>query len=79
MIPHIFKGFESTEAPMLLKITLIVSVTMLAKRSLRSVNPVGVQMTNNVHPYEMMKIRLLNASHLLIGYLGSLAGYTENS
>jgi mannitol 2-dehydrogenase len=37
---------------------------------------VGVQMTNNVHPYEMMKIRLLNASHLLIGYLGSLAGYT---
>jgi mannitol 2-dehydrogenase len=24
----------------------------------------------------MMKIRLLNASHLLIGYLGSLAGYT---
>ena len=37
---------------------------------------VGVQMTNDVHPYEMMKIRLLNASHLLIGYLGSLAGYT---
>ncbi|AFZ32698.1 Mannitol 2-dehydrogenase [Gloeocapsa sp. PCC 7428] len=37
---------------------------------------VGVQMTDNVHPYEMMKIRLLNASHLLIGYLGSLAGYT---
>ncbi|MBP5975446.1 mannitol dehydrogenase family protein [Brasilonema sp. CT11] len=37
---------------------------------------VGVQMTSDVHPYEMMKIRLLNASHLLIGYLGSLAGYT---
>ncbi|HEY9845718.1 MAG TPA: mannitol dehydrogenase family protein, partial [Candidatus Caenarcaniphilales bacterium] len=37
---------------------------------------VGVQMTNNVHPYELMKIRLLNASHMLIGYLGSLAGYT---
>jgi mannitol 2-dehydrogenase len=37
---------------------------------------VGVQMTNNVHPYEMMKIRLLNASHLLIGYLGTLARYT---
>lgn len=37
---------------------------------------VGVQMTDNVHPYEMMKIRLLNASHLLIGYLGTLAGYT---
>lgn len=37
---------------------------------------VGVQFTNDVHPYEMMKIRLLNASHLLIGYLGSLVGYT---
>ncbi|MGP1386873.1 MAG: mannitol dehydrogenase family protein [Thainema sp.] len=37
---------------------------------------VGVQMTDDVHPYEMMKIRLLNTSHLLIGYLGSLKGYT---
>ncbi len=37
---------------------------------------VGVQMTNDVHPYEMMKIRLLNASHMLIGYLGSVSGYT---
>lgn len=36
---------------------------------------VGVQMTDDVHPYEMMKIRLLNTSHLLIGYLGSLMGY----
>ncbi|MEO0827157.1 MAG: mannitol dehydrogenase family protein [Cyanobacteria bacterium J06642_9] len=40
---------------------------------------VGVQMTDDVHPYEMMKIRLLNASHLLIGYLGSLRGYTYTS
>ncbi|HEY9699446.1 MAG TPA: mannitol dehydrogenase family protein [Trichocoleus sp.] len=37
---------------------------------------VGVQFTDNVHPYEMMKIRLLNASHLLLGYLGLLSGYT---
>lgn len=37
---------------------------------------VGVQMTDDVHPYEMMKIRLLNGSHLLVGYLGSLLGYT---
>lgn len=36
---------------------------------------VGVQFTDDVHPYEMIKIRLLNASHLLIGYLGELAGY----
>ncbi|MEO1392381.1 MAG: mannitol dehydrogenase family protein [Cyanobacteria bacterium J06634_5] len=40
---------------------------------------VGVQMTDDVHPYEQMKIRLLNASHLLIGYLGSLLGYTYTS
>lgn len=37
---------------------------------------VGVQFTDDVHPYEMMKIRLLNASHLLLGYLGTLSGYT---
>lgn len=37
---------------------------------------VGVQFTNDVHPYEMTKIRLLNASHLLIGYLGTLMGYS---
>ncbi|HEY9665036.1 MAG TPA: mannitol dehydrogenase family protein, partial [Allocoleopsis sp.] len=37
---------------------------------------VGVQFTEDVHPYEMMKIRLLNASHLLIGYIGTLTGYS---
>ena len=36
---------------------------------------VSVQMTSDVHPYELIKIRLLNASHVLIGYLGLLAGY----
>lgn len=36
---------------------------------------VGVQFTDDVHPYELIKIRLLNASHLLIGFLGELAGY----
>ncbi len=40
---------------------------------------VGVQMTDNVHPYEMMKLRLLNASHSLLGFLGSLLGYTYTS
>jgi mannitol-1-phosphate/altronate dehydrogenase len=35
----------------------------------------GVQFTADVHPYEMMKIRLLNASHSAMGYLGYLAGY----
>ncbi|MBD1846512.1 mannitol dehydrogenase family protein [Cyanobacteria bacterium FACHB-63] len=37
---------------------------------------VGVQFTTDVHSYELIKIRLLNASHLLIGYLGTLLGYT---
>ena len=40
---------------------------------------VGVQMTDDVHPYEMMKLRLLNAGHSLIGYLGSLLGYHYTS
>ena len=37
---------------------------------------VGAQMVTDVAPYELMKIRLLNGSHLAMGYLGALAGYT---
>lgn len=36
---------------------------------------VGAQMTSDVHPYEMMKIRLLNASHQALCYIGMLLGY----
>ncbi len=36
---------------------------------------VGAQFVSDVHPYEMMKIRLLNASHQALGYLGYLCGY----
>ncbi len=36
---------------------------------------VGVQMVADVVPYELMKLRLLNASHQAIGHLGILAGY----
>ena len=36
---------------------------------------VGVQFTSDVRPYELMKIRLLNASHSAMGYLGFLAGF----
>ncbi len=36
---------------------------------------VGVQMVDDVMPYELMKLRLLNASHQAIGHLGILAGY----
>ena len=36
---------------------------------------VGVQMVSDVRPYEMMKIRLLNAGHFVLGYLGYLSGH----
>jgi mannitol 2-dehydrogenase len=36
---------------------------------------VGVQFAADVAPYEKMKLRLLNASHSAIGYLGYLCGY----
>lgn len=35
----------------------------------------GVEMVADVHPYETMKLRLLNASHSTLAYLGSLAGH----
>ncbi len=36
---------------------------------------VGVQFVADVSPYEAMKLRLLNASHLAVAGLGRLAGY----
>lgn len=36
----------------------------------------GVQLVDEVLPYELMKLRLLNASHQALAYLGHLAGYT---
>lgn len=35
----------------------------------------GVQLVPDVEPYELMKLRLLNASHQALGYAGYLAGY----
>lgn len=35
---------------------------------------VGVQFVDDVAPYALMKTRLLNASHCVLGHLGSLAG-----
>jgi mannitol 2-dehydrogenase len=35
----------------------------------------GVQLVEGVGPYELMKLRLLNASHQALCYLGYLAGY----
>ncbi|MHA7276749.1 mannitol dehydrogenase family protein [Arthrobacter sp. Hz1] len=36
---------------------------------------VGIQLVEDVEPYELMKLRLLNASHQGMCYLGYLAGY----
>lgn len=36
---------------------------------------VGVQLTDDVAPYELMKLRLLNASHQAMAYIGLLRGY----
>ena len=36
---------------------------------------VGVQMTDDVHPYELMKLRMLNASHQALGHLAVLLSY----
>ncbi|RTQ97681.1 mannitol dehydrogenase family protein [Halomonas nitroreducens] len=36
---------------------------------------VGVQLVDDVVPYELMKLRLLNASHQAMAYFGILAGY----
>jgi mannitol 2-dehydrogenase len=37
---------------------------------------VGVQVVADVAPYELMKLRLLNAGHQVLGHLGRLAGHT---
>lgn len=34
----------------------------------------GVRMTDDVHPYELAKVRMLNASHSMLAYPGQLAG-----
>ncbi len=36
---------------------------------------VGVQFTDDVGPYEQVKLRLLNASHIMLAYPAVLAGY----
>jgi mannitol 2-dehydrogenase len=35
----------------------------------------GAQLVTDVRPYELMKLRLLNAGHQAMGYFGYLAGY----
>jgi mannitol 2-dehydrogenase len=37
---------------------------------------VGAEIVTDVLPYELMKIRLLNASHMAMAYLGALTGHT---
>lgn len=40
---------------------------------------VGVELVNDVLPYEEMKLRMLNGSHSFLAYLGYLAGYEHIS
>jgi mannitol 2-dehydrogenase len=40
-----------------------------------SFEDVGAQVVSDVEPYELMKLRLLNASHQALCYFGHLAGY----
>ncbi|WP_433734664.1 mannitol dehydrogenase family protein [Nocardia sp. CA-129566] len=40
-----------------------------------ALDEVGVQFVSDVAPYELMKLRLLNASHQALAYLGYLSGY----
>jgi mannitol 2-dehydrogenase len=40
------------------------------------VEEVGVHLVDDVGPYELMKLRLLNGSHQALCYLGRLTGYT---
>ena len=47
----------------------------LRRRPARRSRTVGVQLVDDVEPYELMKLRLLNASHQALCYLGYLAGY----
>ena len=35
----------------------------------------GVQVVDDVEPYELMKLRLLNASHQALAYFGRLLGH----
>lgn len=37
---------------------------------------VGVQLVEDVRPFELLKLRILNTSHQILAYLGYLAGYT---
>ena len=37
---------------------------------------VGAELVTDVAPYELMKMRLLNGSHMAMAYLGALFGYT---
>ncbi len=36
---------------------------------------VGVQLVDDVEPYELMKLRLLNAGHQVLAHVGALAGF----
>src|SRR5690606_11087277 len=53
---------------------------VLEDRGLDRIPPlgeVGVQLVDDVRPYEAMKLGILNAGHSLVGLLGDAMGYTK--
>jgi len=46
---------------------------------LRRLERAGVSLVDDVSPYSLMKVRMLNGAHLMLGMAGQLAGYTESA
>lgn len=55
----------------------VVEDNFVAGRPAREV--AGVQMVNDVLPWEEMKLRMLNGSHSFLAYLGYLSGFAHIS
>ena len=47
----------------------------LRRRAARPSRRAGAQLVEDVEPFELMKLRMLNGSHSTLAYLGYLAGY----
>lgn len=53
---------------------------VLEDKGLAAIPPldeIGVELVSDVHPYEAMKLGLLNAGHSLVGLVGDMLGYTK--
>ncbi|END1821509.1 mannitol dehydrogenase family protein [Shigella boydii] len=57
----------------------VVKNAVLGMAEKRSPELAGVQMVNDVLPWEEMKLRMLNGSHSFLAYLGYLSGFAHIS